>query len=111
MKYPMKSLLRASSFIVLTIYPFLGITQIKSSDIDYLRIAEIEFVNDSLFFCLQVRPELELSDSTSGSFNKVALPNKEKIKYLKLIDKSNILSIHSNNHHKQGHFPFEVIYS
>mgnify|MGYP000915926332 CR=1 FL=1 len=111
MRNLMESLLRGSSLIILLIYPFLGVTQIKSSDIDNIRIAEIELANDSLFLWLQVRPELERTDSTTGTFHKMALSSKEKTKYLKLIDKLNILSIHSNNDHKRGYFPFEVIYS
>jgi len=110
MKVYIRSFIKRLFCIVLFSYPLFGFSQIKSSDIDYLRIAEIELSNDSLFFWQHVRPMLSHLDSTRGTFYKITLSNKEKSKFLKLIDRLNLLNMQSNNKQKTAYLPFVISY-
>jgi len=110
MKSNISSFIKGIFLIVLFTYPFVGQSQIKSSDIDYLRIAEIEYSNDSLFLWQEIRPMADRMDSTRGTSYKLALSNKEKTKFLNLIDKTNLLNMQSNNGQKTGYSPFEITY-
>ncbi|MGO1669257.1 MAG: hypothetical protein ACTHYC_00325 [Sphingobacterium sp.] len=96
--------------IVLFTYPLTGQSQIKSSDIEYIRIAEIEYSNDSLFLWQEIRPMLNRMDTTGGVYRKLALSNEEKNRFLELIDKINLLDIKSNKKQTMGYLPFEITY-
>lgn len=96
--------------LAVLISPLFSLGQVKSADLEFLRIAELEYSNDSLFLWQQIRPNLGRMDSTSGTYHKLALSNKEKTKFLKFIDKTKLLNIQSNNKQKTGYFPFEITY-
>ncbi|WP_185217111.1 hypothetical protein [Sphingobacterium mizutaii] len=98
------------SVFILFLFPFISQGQIKSSELTYLRIAELEYSNDSLFLWQQIRPNLGRMDSTSGTYHKLPLSGNEKTKFLRLVDKTKLLSIQSNNKQKTGYFPFEIMY-
>ena len=98
------------SVFILFLFPFISQGQIKSSELTYLRIAELEYSNDSLFLWQQIRPNLGRMDSTSGTYHKLPLSDKEKTKFLRLVDKTKLLSVQSNNNQKTGYFPFEITY-
>lgn len=98
------------SILIIFLFPFISQGQIKSSELMYLRIAELEYSNDSLFLWQQIRPNLGRMDSTAGIYHKLPLSGKEKTKFLSLVDKTKLLSIQSNNKQKTGYFPFEITY-
>src|SRR5690606_26109016 len=96
--------------LAVLISPLFSLGQVKSADLEFLRIAELEYSNDSLFLWQQIRPNLGRMDSTSGTYHKLALSNKEKTKFLKFIDKTKLLNIQSNSKEKTGYLPFEITY-
>ena len=106
------STIKGLSILLFIFYPLLGQSQIKAKEIDYLKISDIEYSKDSLFYLLQIRPVLPKLDTTRGTVHKIALSEKEKSKYLKLINKSDILNIKSNNNKSQNSVvPFRMNYN
>jgi len=105
-----KSSLKQSLLCIIFCYPLFSTSQTKSSDIEYLRIAEIELSNDTLFLWQQIRPKLDRMDTTHGTYHKQALSNKEKNKFIKLVKKLDLLNIQSNDKQKTGYYPFKITY-
>lgn len=110
MKKQIKSLLKRSFLMIFFSYPLFCLSQIKASDLEYLKIGEIELSNDTLFLWKEIRPTLDRMDTTRGTYHKLALSNNEKTKFLKLVDRLNLLNLQSNNKQKQGYSPFEISY-
>ena len=84
--------------------------QTGMSDIHSLRIAELEYHNDSLFLLQEIRPKMERMDTTHGSVQHILLPEETKEHFLQLVETLQLLSISSNNQKTNGHFPFEIHY-
>ena len=96
--------------LIFFLCPLFSMSQPKPSNLEYLRIAEIELSNDSLFLWQQIRPMLGRMDTTRGTYHKFPLTNKEKTKFIKLVKKLDLLNIKSNDNQKSGYFPFEITY-
>jgi len=110
MKKQIKTLLKRSFLMVYFSYPLFCLSQTRLSDLEYLKIGEIELSNDTLFLWKEIRPMLDRMDTARGTYHKLALSNNEKAKFLKLIERLNLLNLKSNNKQKQGYLPFEINY-
>jgi len=85
-------------------------SQDSSSKINYLKIAELEYDNGSLFLIQELRPKLERLDTTRGIQHRILLSQDEKDKFIHFVKELNLLSIQNNENHQEGYFPMEITY-